>query len=176
MGEATKVRATIQSNVNSDGLFGVGVSVFFSGCDKPTKCVGCHNYEIQDKNVGFETSEFELIQEIERMVDYWLNIEEQVSVCYLGGEPLAEWNKDCFFKISKHIKTKYQDKVKNILYTWRYIEDVEQKYLSNIDYGVFGGFQIDKLTKNQIPASSNQYIYDVKNNIKLEPIERNNNI
>jgi hypothetical protein len=41
-----------------------------------------------------------------------------------------------------------------------------------MDYGVLGDFIIEDRDISFIPSSSNQYIYDFNNNIKLKPIKK----
>ena len=99
----------------------------------------------------------------------------KMSIVFLGGEPLAEWNRQSVLEISKHFKEKYKDKIENILYSWRYIEDIKnenlKKYVKFIDYGVLGSFDNDKKVIDCIPASTNQYIYDFYNNKKIKSIK-----
>lgn len=171
-----EIYAEIQSNINSDGLWNVGVSIFFSGCDKPIKCKGCHNYEIQKQKVGFKTTTSNLLKDVDCIVKDWFDIYDEISICYLGGEPTASWNRNSVLEISKFFKNKYGSDICNILYSWRYKEDIESKYIKYMDFGVLGEFQEDNLAINEIPASKNQYIYDFKNNKKINPIKRGNKI
>ena len=59
------VYVTIQNSINSDGLWYPSISIYYSGCDKPVKCLDCHNPELQQKNIGFKTNNNQLIHDIE---------------------------------------------------------------------------------------------------------------
>jgi anaerobic ribonucleoside-triphosphate reductase activating protein len=99
-----------------------------------------------------------------------------MALCYLGGEPLAVWNRLSLYVVSKYFKIKYNDRVCNILYSWRYLEDIKcvNKYTTYMDYGVLGDFQKEKKDLNYIPSSTNQYIYDFKNSKKINSIRKGN--
>lgn len=172
----TTVRATVKSSLNSDGLWYPSVSIYFSGCDKPVKCKNCHNKEIQNKDVGFLTNEIEIINSVESVLDFWLNSYETISLCFLGGEPLAEYNKNMTRDISKYFKNKYNERIKTIIYSWRYLEQLDLEYAEYMDFGVLGEFDETKKDLNLIPASTNQYIYDFGKNKKIEPIKGRINI
>ncbi len=171
----TTVRATVKSSLNSDGLWYPSVSIYFSGCDKSIKCKNCHNKDIQDKSVGFLTDEDEIIKSVENILKFWLNSYENISLCFLGGEPLTDYNKELTKNISKYFKNKYLNSIKTIVYSWRYLEQLDLDYMKYMDYGVLGEFDETKKDLNLTPASSNQYIYDFVNNKKLEPIKRGEN-
>lgn len=170
------VYVTLQNSINNDGLWYPSISIYYSGCDKPIKCADCHNPELQQKEIGFKTDNNKLICDIETKLKEWLDVYEKISICYLGGEPLAKWNIESVLKLSKYFKQKYNNRICNIIYTWRYLEDLQplQKYLKFIDYGVLGDFQITKRNIKYIPSSSNQYIYDFKNKTKLQSIRKGN--
>jgi anaerobic ribonucleoside-triphosphate reductase activating protein len=165
---------TLQNSINGDGLWYPSISIYYSGCDKIIKCKNCHNPELQLKGVGFETSDNQLIQDIEEKLIMWLSTYEIVSICYLGGEPLASWNRKSVFEVSKYFKEKYKNQVCNVLYTWRYINDLHtlKEYISYIDYGVLGDFREEYKDLNYIPSSINQYIYDFNKQIKIKAIKK----
>ena len=152
------------------------ISIYYSGCDKNIKCKNCHNPELQQKGIGFQTTNKQLIEDIEDKLIMWLSIYETISICYIGGEPLSPWNKDSLLNVSRYFKQKYKDKICNVLYTWRYINDLHnlKEYIKYIDYGVLGDFQEEYRNLNYIPSSLNQYIYDFKKNIKIESIRKDN--
>lgn len=170
------VYVTIQNSINSDGLWYPSISIYYSGCDKPVKCLDCHNPELQQKNIGFKTNNNQLIHDIEEKLIEWLDTYGMISICYLGGEPLSLWNRESVYLISKYLKEKYNNRICNIIYTWRYIEDILdiKKYVSYIDYGVLGEFQLEQRDTNYIPSSSNQYIYDFNNQTRIQPIRKDN--
>ena len=165
---------TIQNSISSDGLWYPSISIFYSGCDKLIKCKDCHNPSLQKKGVGCQTNSNQLILDIERSLSFWLEVYEKISICYIGGEPFSKWNRQSVLNVSKYFKQKYNNKVCNIVYSWRYIEDLKDldNYLKYMDYGVLGEFQTDMKDLNYIPSSSNQYIYDFKNKTKLQPIRK----
>jgi anaerobic ribonucleoside-triphosphate reductase activating protein len=168
------IYVTLQSSINSDGLWYPSISIYYSGCDKPIKCKDCHNPELQQCNNGFATTSDKLIQDIETILKDWLNTYNQMSLCFLGGEPLAEWNRESVQKVSEYFKEHYPTQIYNVVYSWRYIEDLQQlkQYIKYMDYGVLGDFQIENRDVSYIPSSSNQYIYDFNNNIKLPHIKK----
>lgn len=92
----------------------------------------------------------------------------------MGGEPLAEYNRNITQEISQYIKRKYKS-VTIILYSWRTIEQIKKENLESciryIDYGVLGSYNKNLYISNTLPSSSNQYIYDFVNNEKLTPVK-----
>ena len=170
------VYVSLQNSINSDGLWYPSISIYYSGCDKKTKCVNCHNPELQKRNVGYKISSIKLIKHIENMLVNWLNTFPKISICYLGGEPLTIWNRKSVLEISKYFKQNYNENIYNIFYSWRYLEDIKNENLSSyikyMDYGVLGDFQEDKKDIKYIPSSFNQYIYDFNNNKKIKAIKK----
>lgn len=166
---------TIQTSLNSDGLFYPSISIYYSGCDKKHKCKMCHNPELQDRYNGFKTTTNELINDIEKSLIGWFSVYETMSICYIGGEPLAEWNKESVYEVSKYFKNKYNKTICNIVYTWRYLEDLNYELnnkLKFMDYGVFGDFKLENSDINFIPSSKNQYIYDFNKKTKISNIKK----
>ena len=169
-----EVYVTLQNSINNDGLWYPSISIYYSGCDKIIKCQNCHNPELQQKKIGYKTTNEKLINDIEIVLNKWLDIYSKMSLCYLGGEPLSLWNRESVYFLSKYFKRKYGEKICNIIYTWRYLDNIEliKKYITYIDYGVLGDFQEENKNINYIPSSINQYIYDFKNNEKIQPIKK----
>jgi anaerobic ribonucleoside-triphosphate reductase activating protein len=171
-----KIYVTLQNSINNDGLWYPSISIYYSGCDKPIKCKECHNPSLQKQEIGYKTTSRQLIEDVEQQLIKWLSIYDIISICYVGGEPLAEWNRESVFQLSKYFKEKYNKQICNIFYSWRYIEDLHTQnlmnYLEYMDYGVLGEFQIQNKNLKYIPTSSNQYIYNFKNNKKIKPIEK----
>lgn len=168
------IYVAIQEGINGDGLFYPCISIYFSGCDKKDKCKNCHNPELQDKEKGFKTNNKALIKDVENILISWLKIYPIISICYLGGEPLSPWNRESVLEISNYFKTNYKNNIKNIFYSWRYLEDLIdiKKYIKFMDFGVLGDFRQDLFIDYTIPASSNQYIYDFNNTKKLDSINK----
>lgn len=78
---------------------GLRISVWFSGC--PHRCLGCHNEDSWDKDLGKEFTS-ETINEIISLLDG--DIKQDLSI--LGGEPLAPYNiSSCIQLINKVKKT-----------------------------------------------------------------------
>ena len=169
-----EVFVTLQNSINNDGLWYPSISIYFSGCDNPVKCKNCHNPELQLKGIGYKVLVDQLIDEVEDILLNWLDIFPKISICYLGGEPLAIWTREAVFKISRYFKEKYKNKICNIIYSWRYLDQINRikKYVSYMDYGVLGEYQEENRDINYIPTSTNQYIYDFKNNKKIKPIKK----
>jgi len=169
-----EVYVTLQNSINNDGLWYPSISIYFSGCDKSIKCPNCHNPELQQKGIGYKTTNKNLIDDIEIILNRWLDIYPKMSLCYLGGEPLSDWNRESVYLIAKYFKLKYKDKICNIIYTWRYLENIKhmKKYITYIDYGVLGSFHEENKNTNYIPSSTNQYIYDFVNNKKIQSIKK----
>lgn len=168
------IYVTLQNSINSDGLWYPSISIYYSGCDKPIKCKDCHNPELQQFGNGFCTNSNQLIDDIEKNLIDWLDAFEVVALCFVGGEPLSHCNKDSVLTISKYFKNKYKDRICNIIYSWRYIEDLVglEKYIKYMDYGVLGDFKYELKNLEYIPSSINQYIYNFNENIKVSAIKK----
>jgi len=169
-----EIYVTLQNSINNDGLWYPSISIYYSGCDKIIKCLNCHNPELQQKKIGYKTTNKNLIDDIELVLNRWLDIYPKMSLCYLGGEPLSDWNRESIYLITKYFKLKYNDKICNIIYTWRNLDNIEhiKKYVTYMDYGVLGEFQEENKNINYIPSSTNQYIYDFVNSKKIKPIRK----
>jgi anaerobic ribonucleoside-triphosphate reductase activating protein len=169
-----KIKVILTSSLNSDGLFYPSLSLYYSGCDKEVKCPECHNPELHGFENGFQTNTESLISELESNLTFWLSLYKRISISYLGGEPLAKWNRDSVLEVSKYFKEKYRDKICNVFYSWRYLEDLYplKQYIEYMDFGVLGDFQIENRNIDYIPSSSNQYIYDFNNKTKINPIKK----
>lgn len=172
----TDIFVTLQNSINGDGLWYPSISIYYSGCDKVIKCKSCHNPELQQRERGFKTSDEQLIKDIEDKLIMWLSTYKIISICYLGGEPLASWNRDSILNVSKYFKEKYKNQIVNIFYTWRYIENLctLKKYIKYMDYGVLGDYQEEYKDLNYIPSSINQYIYDFNKQIKIKALRKDN--
>jgi len=155
-----------------NGLGKPSISIYLTGCDNPIKCEDCHNYELQ-KELNYEYNINDLKQDINRNINFYLQFHDKLYISILGGEPLAKYNRKTTLEISKYIKEKHEDST-IILYSWRTIEQILkehlQKYIKYIDYGVLGVYDKNLHIENVIPSSTNQYIYDFKNNTILKPI------
>lgn len=154
-----------------NGLGKPSVSLYLTGCDKPKKCVGCHNYELQGIN-GTDFNIDIIYEELRKEVKKSKEIFNLEYVSYLGGEPLASYNKEITRNISKKIKEEF--KVKNILYSWRTIEKIKEdkleEYIKYMDYGILGEYKEELRDTTKLPSSKNQYIYNFNTNKKEKDI------
>lgn len=165
------IYVTIQNSINSDGIWYPAISIYYSGCDKATICEGCHNKELKIFGNGYKTNAANLIIDIDVMLNAWMDVYKEMAICFVGGEPLAEYNRESVKVISKYFKEKYKN-VHTIIYTWRTLEDIDclSEYVKDIDYGVLGEFIEKEKDIRYIPSSKNQYIYDFKNNCKIDAV------
>lgn len=163
----------ITNSINSDGFYKPAISIYFSGCDKPVKCKDCQNIELQQQEVGYCNDIGNLLLELDSHIKKFKEFHSELRVCFVGGEPLAPYNRKAVYGISKYLKDNYKDVI-TIVYTWRTIEDIInqnlREFLQHVDYGVLGEFKIESFVENTIPASSNQIIYDFKNKKIIKPI------
>lgn len=159
-----------------NGLGNPAISLYLTGCDKEIKCHDCHNWELQS-----ESKDDYNIEEIKQLLDSSItnfnNFHNRLYVSILGGEPLAEYNCNITYEISKYLKKKYKDII-IVIYSWRDLYDIKnqnlEKYLEYIDYGVLGSYESKLKVENVLPSSTNQYIYDFNNKNKIKPIKLNN--
>ncbi len=154
-----------------NGLGKPAVSLYLRGCDLPIKCEDCHNYELQDEvEEYFNSEDVRLLwKELNEYILAYLSFHSELRVAILGGEPLTKKNRHVTVLISQKIKEKYPNS-KIILYSWRSANQAKE-YANYIDYGVLGVYCKSLYVPDTLPSSSNQYIYDFKNNIKLEPVK-----
>lgn len=147
----------IRSSINSDGLGVPTISIFLSGCDRKDKkgnyCEGCHNFEIKDDGNGFYLT----IDEVEKIINEKINNSIKLfgncELAIIGGEPLSELNRGFSIELAKRINSK------NIIYTWREIEDIKNENIdiSNFDRIVCGSYDRDLASKDYVLGSNNQY-------------------
>jgi len=166
------MRYIIDYNLKN-GLGKPAISLYLTGCDKPIKCKGCHNYELQEKSEKDYDINI-IINKIENDYKRAKEFNENTTLVFLGGEPTAKYNIDIVYKVSKYFKEKYKN-IPTILYSWRTLEElaneVDIEKIKYIDYGVLGAYNEDLHVNNTLPASTNQYIYDFNNKCKLKPID-----
>ena len=157
-----------------NGLGKPALSLYLTGCDKPVKCEDCHNYELQDRSKQ-DYNLRKIKEKIKVHIENFKDFYDHIIICYLGGEPLTDYNKEITYEISKYVKKKYS--AENILYSWRTIkkikEDNKSEFIKYMDYGVLGSYNDKLFVKNTIPASKNQFIYDFNKNRKLNSIKLN---
>jgi len=159
----------INTSISQDGLGVPVVSIFFSYCDKKDItgcfCPNCQNKVLQKDGVGFNLN----LYEIKQILDDKLNsmkilLGRDIGICFLGGEPMAEINRDMFMKLSEYYKDRFQ-----IAYTWRTPDLVENDWIKYIDKTVCGEY-VDELNigDKYILGSTNQVVIDNNKNIILK--------
>jgi len=166
-----KYKAIIKNSLSADGLGLPSISIYYGGCDKKALtgyfCKGCQNVELQDNPDIPDYYNEELYNYIIQFLDDWHDISDKVAISFIGGEPLAKYNRESVLFISKKLKENY-DFVETVLYTWRTKEDISKqninKYLEFIDKTVCGEYKEELKNDNYLLGSVNQYIYDFKNN------------
>jgi len=141
-----------------------GLSIYFQGCDRNPKCQYCHNQQTWKPYIGYEYELSELIAQVISKLDYAFESYNQLSLCYVGGEPLAPYNRDAVLEISRAVKLRFADRIVNTLFSWRMPDDIIDEglldYVEYIDEFVLGPYDYTK--RNEIdgqlmfPASTNQ--------------------
>lgn len=156
-----------------NGLGHPSISLYLKGCDKPTKCEDCHNYELQIKSKR-ECDIEKLKDDIDKYIDNYLLFHKKLYFSILGGEPLTIYNRDIVLEISKYVKEKYPESI-IVLYSWRTMDNIRKgkilSYTKYIDYGVLGSYEKDLYVENILPSSSNQYIYNFNTKKRVNPIK-----
>jgi|GEM_PF-2547702 len=151
-----------------NGLGNPAVSLFLSGCDKPIKCKGCHNWELQ-QNTNIEIDLNLLKKQLTKQLRAFSSFHKTTCLAILGGEPLASYNKDYTVKIATWVKEEFPS-CETVLYTYHDLEMLTSEVKDNFDYGVLGPFEFEELNPNYLPGSKNQIIYNFKKNIEMSPI------
>ena len=153
----------------TNGLGKPAISIYYSGCDIPVKCKECHNPELWKKEypqVGYK--------ELHRLVNGYneFNDHNELLVSFMGGDPLAEYNRKSTIEISRKLKEDFPG-IQLIIYSWRRPDEIAYEWIEHFDFGVLGQFDIGEFKKGYLPSSSNQIIYDFKTKEILEPIKLN---
>lgn len=141
---------------------GIGVAVFFSGCDANPKCKECFNSDIWDENCGqpYTTSvKWKILKMLDNPHIDHLSI--------LGGDPMTDYNIQAVGGLVRAVKEIHPDK-KIWLWTWRMFEqlkiDKDRKIiLPYIDILVDGRFiEAEKDLSLPYCGSRNQRVIDVQ--------------
>ena len=144
---------------------GLGVSVFFSGCDKSPKCKGCFNSESWDFNAGKPFN-----PETCGKIIYLLRNPHISHLSILGGEPLAKNNLGATCNLCNMIKTLVGKKI----WLWTHykwedlVEDVMIRYalLPFIDVLVDGEYiEEERDLTLKWRGSKNQRVIDVSKSL-----------
>lgn len=162
-------------NIDISNGYGIGVGLFFSGCD--FHCKNCFNSELWDYNYGNPFTNNELEEIITLMNNPHIS---RLSI--LGGDGLMDKNLNDTFSVVKKVKEYYPNK-KIWLYTGYTFEEImnidkhndnsilRKEILNYIDFLVDGQFQEDKKDLNlKFRGSSNQRIWkkDKDGNWKID--------
>lgn len=151
----------IITTLGSDAFGVPSVSIYFSHCDKPIKCKGCHNKELQEDKRGYNLSFEEIVWIIDCKLDKLKRFYSDIAIVYVGGEPTSPLNIDMVMKISKY----YYGKNKNIMYTWREKEMLKDKWIENMNMVICGEYDENKKDESYVLGSTNQYIINNKKEI-----------
>lgn len=125
----------------------VSLTIFIQGCTR--RCDGCLNPELQsfDKSLNIP------LENIQKLID---TASKAVcgSVCFCGGDWLPT------FKNALEVLIDFcrEKKIRTILYTGEYYEDIPEILKEKIDIIVSDPFDITKLQEG-FPASSNQRVW-----------------
>lgn len=154
----------------TNGLGKPAISIYYSGCDIPNKCIDCHNSELWQKQESKLTYD-----EIYKKVKWYQGFQKSqaIRVSFLGGEPLASYNVKSVIDVSQRLRADFPD-IELIIYSWRKPWEIEKEWIEHFDYGVLGQFDIGEYQENLLPASTNQIIYDFKTGEVLDPVKLNN--
>lgn len=139
---------------------GLGVSVYFAGCDKEPKCKGCFNCEAWSFDAG-EPFDFDASVDVyKKMSNPHID-----HLAILGGEPLASNHREAVFYLCRTAKWLYPDKK---IWLWTHykfgdVVDTNSCILKYIDVLVDGEYieeQRDLTLKWR--GSKNQRVIDVQ--------------
>lgn len=145
---------------------GIGVSIFFAGCDMNPKCKGCFNKEAWDFNVGKPFT-----QEVRWEVLDLMDNPNISHLSILGGEPLAKNNITSVSILCHKAKVAFPDKKVWVWthYTWEELmkDDLNFYLLKDIDILVDGEF-IEEQKDLTLPfrGSKNQRLIDVQKSLE----------
>lgn len=149
----------------TNGLGKPSVSIYFSGCDIPTKCKDCHNPELwseQESKVDYD--------ELYNLVQSSQSFSRELRVSFIGGDPLTPNNRIKVKEIAEKLKEDFPGIIL-ILYSWRLPKQIEDNWIKDFDYGVLGQFDINSFQDGYLPASANQIIYNFKTKEVENPIK-----
>ncbi|MFI3252296.1 MAG: anaerobic ribonucleoside-triphosphate reductase activating protein [bacterium] len=145
-------------NITHDDMLnglGLRVCLWVSGCTHA--CLGCHNPDTHNPNIGVEfdsNSKKEIFNQLDK--DYISGI------TITGGDPLHPFNRETIIELVKEIKSKYTSK--NIwLYTGFLFEEIKDlELIKYVDVICDGKFDINKRSPSlKWVGSTNQRVIDV---------------
>lgn len=158
----------------TNGLWGTSVSVWFQGCEH--RCKNCFNPETWnrfDKTV-VDKNNNEIAQEILIELDKYF----PKTLSFLGGDPMAEYNKNDLYEIICIIKNK-KPNLKIAMWTgYTFNEIKNDKVVRLIDVIVDGkyieelrcDYKITKDKRDKYRGSTNQRIINVKESLDKNKI------
>jgi anaerobic ribonucleoside-triphosphate reductase activating protein len=135
------------------------IDIYVSGCKEP-HCLGCHNSELWDFEVGKPYDGF--LKDILQKIEMYEGMIDNISI--MGGEPLDQDSSD-LFDLMSWLDTVKSPKTKIWLYTRYPFKEVPDIFKSIADYVKCGMYNENKLNtegKRQYGiklASTNQKIY-----------------
>ena len=146
----------------NDFINGIGVSVSYWAQGCPHQCSGCHNPETWDFNGG-KPLPANIIEQLKEAITA-NGIQRNFSV--LGGEPLAEENKETVYQIIQAIRESFPD-ITICLWTGYTLEELQDmndttisNILSNINVLIDGRYEQDQRDVSlMLRGSRNQKIH-----------------
>lgn len=145
---------------------GIGVSIFFAGCDKEPKCKGCFNSEAWSFDMGYPFTEEVRYKVFELLDNPHIN-----HLSILGGEPLANENVSDVSYLCHKVKVAFPNKKVWVWthYTWEELMKDKLNYyvLKDIDVLVDGEF-VEEQKDLTLPwcGSRNQRVIDVQKSLR----------
>lgn len=140
-----------------------GVSVYFQGCDAQPKCFMCHNPETWVVDESFWYEREDVLKTIDEKLQLLLRSFPKVALSFLGGEPLAPWNREDLSFLSGFFKERYGERIVTVLFTWRTPKEIVKEnlleYIQHIDEFVFGRY-MHAYRREGFPSSKNQLHLD----------------
>lgn len=138
--------------------YGIGVSIFFSGCD--WGCKDCFNSELWDYNYGKEFN-----QETIKTIRILMNKPYITRLSVLGGDGLMPKNISATLELISIIKDLYPEK-QVWIWTGYLFENIPNKeILKYADFIIDGQFEYEKKDLTlKFRGSSNQRIWKKDNN------------
>ena len=130
------------------------MSVYLQGC--PHRCLGCHNPETWDESGGHEFTWDTLKRVLGALNAHGI----QHTLCILGGEPFAPYNR----AVTRILARAAQGKGSQVfVWTGYDYKDIHPEDLENVDVVIDGKFELDHRDVTlPMRGSTNQRVIDVK--------------
>lgn len=134
---------------------GVRVSLWVSGCER--RCPGCFNPKAQNFEYGTEFTENTLSEILDALDKSYVK-----GLTLLGGEPMAERNRQAVLSIVRIVKQKLPNKDIWLYTGYKYEEVSDSPILQYVDILVDGEFiEAQKDLSLKFRGSANQRIIDL---------------